>query len=110
MTDAPAPVHHRKLPPARGGQHVMLQPDGWPQPKGYSNGVKAHGEMVFIGGMVGGRTKFARELQKQFLTPGQPPLGIGEGLILYPYLGTLSQQAASQELARKMKESRRRRG
>ena len=53
MTDAPAPVHHRKLPPARGGHHVMLQPDGWKQPKGYSNGLKAHGEMVFIGGMIG---------------------------------------------------------
>lgn len=53
MNDTPAPVHHRKLPPARGGHHMMLQPDGWPQPKGYSNGVKAHGEMVFVGGMVG---------------------------------------------------------
>jgi enamine deaminase RidA (YjgF/YER057c/UK114 family) len=53
MTDAPAPVYHRKLPPARGGQHVILQPDGWRKPKGYSNGIKAHGEMVFVGGMVG---------------------------------------------------------
>ena len=53
MNDTPAPVHHRKLPPARGGQHVMLQPDGWPKPKGYSNGVKARGEMIFVGGMVG---------------------------------------------------------
>lgn len=31
----------------------VLQPRGWPQPKGYANGVKARGEMVFVGGMVG---------------------------------------------------------
>ncbi len=43
----------RKLPPARGGQHVKLQPQGWPEPKGYANGIKAHGEFVFVGGMVG---------------------------------------------------------
>ena len=31
----------------------MLHPPGWPQPKGYANGIKARGEMVFVGGMVG---------------------------------------------------------
>jgi enamine deaminase RidA (YjgF/YER057c/UK114 family) len=31
----------------------MLQPPGWPQPKGYANGIKARGEFVFVGGMVG---------------------------------------------------------
>jgi len=31
----------------------VLQPPGWPQPKGYANGIKARGEMVFVGGMVG---------------------------------------------------------
>ena len=30
-----------------------LHPPGWPKPKGYSNGVKARGEFVFVGGMVG---------------------------------------------------------
>lgn len=30
-----------------------LNPDGWPRPKGYSNGVAAQGRMVFIAGMVG---------------------------------------------------------
>ena len=30
-----------------------LQPPGWRKPKGYSNGVKARGEFVFVGGMVG---------------------------------------------------------
>lgn len=31
----------------------ILQPPGWPQPKGYSNGVAASGRMVFVSGMVG---------------------------------------------------------
>src|SRR4051812_50009854 len=29
-----------------------LQPPGWPQPKGYANGVEANG-IVFTGGMIG---------------------------------------------------------
>ncbi len=33
--------------------HKNLQPPGWPQPKGYANGIKARGEFVFVGGMVG---------------------------------------------------------
>jgi enamine deaminase RidA (YjgF/YER057c/UK114 family) len=34
-------------------RHETLQPKGWPQPKGYANGIKASGEFVFVGGMVG---------------------------------------------------------
>ncbi len=30
-----------------------LLPEGWPRPKGYSNGIKASGDMVFIAGVVG---------------------------------------------------------
>ena len=30
-----------------------LQPPGWPRPKGYSNGVAAHGRFVFTAGVVG---------------------------------------------------------
>jgi enamine deaminase RidA (YjgF/YER057c/UK114 family) len=33
--------------------HRVLQPEGWPQPKGYANGVVASGRMVFTGGLVG---------------------------------------------------------
>lgn len=33
--------------------HTALQPAGWPKPKGYANGIKARGEMVFVGGMIG---------------------------------------------------------
>nr|WP_297350856.1 RidA family protein [uncultured Caldimonas sp.] len=31
----------------------VLLPPGWPRPRGYSNGVMARGEMVFVAGMVG---------------------------------------------------------
>ena len=41
----------RKLP-ARA-KHETLQPAGWPAPKGYANGIKARGETIFVGGMVG---------------------------------------------------------
>lgn len=31
----------------------ILQPPGWPRPKGYSNGVSARGRLVFTAGQVG---------------------------------------------------------
>jgi enamine deaminase RidA (YjgF/YER057c/UK114 family) len=31
----------------------ILQPAGWKRPKGYANGVKANGHLVFIAGQVG---------------------------------------------------------
>jgi enamine deaminase RidA (YjgF/YER057c/UK114 family) len=31
----------------------ILHPAGWPQPKGYSNGVIAQGRQVFIAGQIG---------------------------------------------------------
>ncbi|MBV8754210.1 MAG: RidA family protein [Hyphomicrobiales bacterium] len=37
----------------KSSAHTVLQPAGWPAPKGYANGIKARGEMVFVGGMVG---------------------------------------------------------
>ncbi len=33
--------------------HRILQPKGWPRPKGYANGILAEGRMVFTGGLVG---------------------------------------------------------
>ncbi len=32
---------------------AVLQPPGWPRPKGYSNGMVARGRQVFIAGQVG---------------------------------------------------------
>lgn len=31
----------------------ILQPPGWPKPKGYSNGIAAEGRLVFVGGQIG---------------------------------------------------------
>ena len=31
----------------------ILQPPGWPRPRGYSNGVAARGTVVFVGGQIG---------------------------------------------------------
>ena len=39
--------------PAAAGATPCCSPTGWPQPKGYANGIKARGDMVIIGGMVG---------------------------------------------------------
>jgi enamine deaminase RidA (YjgF/YER057c/UK114 family) len=31
----------------------IVSPDGWPRPKGYSNGVAARGEQLFVAGQIG---------------------------------------------------------
>lgn len=31
----------------------ILLPEGWPRPKGYSNGIATEGRMIFISGQVG---------------------------------------------------------
>ncbi|MFO1057369.1 MAG: RidA family protein [Dongiaceae bacterium] len=31
----------------------ILQPPGWPRPKGYANGVAAEGRLVFVAGQIG---------------------------------------------------------
>jgi enamine deaminase RidA (YjgF/YER057c/UK114 family) len=31
----------------------FLQPKGWPQPKGYANGIAAEGRLVFVAGQIG---------------------------------------------------------
>ena len=31
----------------------VLLPEGWPRPRGYSNGVEATGRMVFVAGQIG---------------------------------------------------------
>ena len=30
-----------------------LQPPGWPEPRGYANGIEASGRLVFVAGMIG---------------------------------------------------------
>jgi enamine deaminase RidA (YjgF/YER057c/UK114 family) len=31
----------------------ILQPPGWPRPRGYSNGIAARGTQIYVAGMVG---------------------------------------------------------
>jgi enamine deaminase RidA (YjgF/YER057c/UK114 family) len=33
--------------------HRILQPDGWPRPRGYSNGVSASGRAIHVAGQIG---------------------------------------------------------
>ena len=33
--------------------HEILQPQDWPRPKGYANGIAASGRMVFTAGVIG---------------------------------------------------------
>ena len=47
MSDSTVPT------PSAASGFTFLNPASWPQPRGYSNGIKARGEMVFVGGMVG---------------------------------------------------------
>jgi enamine deaminase RidA (YjgF/YER057c/UK114 family) len=41
-------------PTADEGRHpTVLQPKGWPMPKGYANGMMAEGRILMTGGIVG---------------------------------------------------------
>lgn len=31
----------------------ILQPEGWTQPRGYSNGIEARGRQIYVGGQIG---------------------------------------------------------
>ena len=33
--------------------HRVLQPEGWPRPRGFANGMSASGRMVFVAGQIG---------------------------------------------------------
>ena len=33
--------------------HEILQPEGWPQPSGYANGIAARGRLIFTAGQIG---------------------------------------------------------
>ncbi len=46
-----------------------VQPDGWPRPKGYSNGILAEGKILFVAGQIGWDTEekiVSDELVPQF--------------------------------------------
>lgn len=33
--------------------HRTLQPNGWPRPRGYANGISARGRMIHVAGQIG---------------------------------------------------------
>ncbi len=37
--------------------HQILQPPHWPRPRGYSNGIAARGQQIFLGGQIGWDTQ-----------------------------------------------------
>jgi enamine deaminase RidA (YjgF/YER057c/UK114 family) len=41
------------VPAAKGEGAQVLQPSGWPMPKGYANGMAADGRIVVTGGVIG---------------------------------------------------------
>ena len=41
------------MPESSTALHKVLNPAGWPRPKGFANGILARGETVFVGGMIG---------------------------------------------------------
>jgi enamine deaminase RidA (YjgF/YER057c/UK114 family) len=41
------------FPIEENGRPTVLQPQGWPVPKGYANGVMAEGRIIVTGGVVG---------------------------------------------------------
>lgn len=49
MTDAPRLVAKGEVREAA----QILQPSGWPAPKGYANGMAAEGRIVVTGGVIG---------------------------------------------------------
>jgi enamine deaminase RidA (YjgF/YER057c/UK114 family) len=46
-------VSERSTRENRDALHAVLQPASWPRPKGFANGMRARGETVFVGGMIG---------------------------------------------------------
>jgi enamine deaminase RidA (YjgF/YER057c/UK114 family) len=46
----------------------VLQPEGWPRPKGYSNGISTKGRLIFTAGVVGWDDK---ECFQQYALHGQ---------------------------------------
>ena len=50
------PAHAHGQGPAQrpaGARMRRLQPPGWPEPRGYANGVEASGRLVFVAGQIG---------------------------------------------------------
>ncbi|MGH8265258.1 MAG: RidA family protein [Steroidobacterales bacterium] len=71
----------------KSGDLQVLQPAGWPRPKGYSNGMMARGRQIFVAGQVGwdGAGHF------------EPTLGAQVGKALGNILAVLAEAGAGPE-------------
>jgi enamine deaminase RidA (YjgF/YER057c/UK114 family) len=56
LSVVPGPKTDPKTDAASSGPQV-LQPSGWPAPKGYANGMAADGRLVVTGGVIGWDTE-----------------------------------------------------
>lgn len=56
MTTAKGPTL-AVVPPTKGEGAQVLQPSGWPMPKGYANGMAADGRIIVTGGVIGWDTE-----------------------------------------------------
>jgi enamine deaminase RidA (YjgF/YER057c/UK114 family) len=53
LVNAPNGTTLTVLPGSKGEAKRILQPSGWPAPKGYANGIAADGRIVVTGGVIG---------------------------------------------------------
>jgi enamine deaminase RidA (YjgF/YER057c/UK114 family) len=53
--------------------HRVLQPEGWPRPSGYANGIAATGTQVFVSGQIGWDTE-RRFAQGDFIAQSRQAL------------------------------------
>ncbi|MBV9752411.1 MAG: RidA family protein [Hyphomicrobiales bacterium] len=53
MSPPQKPIIVSSTPPEEEAAPRSLNPEGWPRPKGYANGMAAHGRVVLTGGVVG---------------------------------------------------------
>ncbi|MEM9458873.1 MAG: RidA family protein [Myxococcota bacterium] len=51
MSDPPRPAPSSSSSPSTSSR--VVQPPGWPRPRGYSNGMAARGEVLAIAGQIG---------------------------------------------------------
>ncbi|CAM2865598.1 RidA family protein [Komagataeibacter xylinus] len=59
--------------------HQVVQPEGWPAPRGYANAIVATGRLLSIGGQIGMTP--AGEMQEGFVTQCQQALRNIEALL-----------------------------
>ena len=52
-TEAPSLAVETSVKGQRSASARVLQPSGWPAPKGYANGMAAEGRIVLTGGVIG---------------------------------------------------------